>query len=173
MAKTIKTPSLILVGLLLVFLPACYTILKHPRLEQEQYETYQPRRCYQCHSEDELWRFHHRPGFRLWGRSYYDPWGYFYDVPWWYDYLWYYEPPGGGETVPLHRKSLRPRRYREKGTVIEGGELMGPGVKAKSRGGKGRAADKKKQVGDKAKKSKSGKKKIKQKRERKKDEKNH
>lgn len=170
MAKTIRTACPISIFLLALALPACYTILKHPRLDPGAYDSYEPNRCYQCHSEDDLWRFHHRPGSRLWGRSYYDPWGYYYDTPWWYDYLWYYEAPEGTETVPLHRRSLRPRRSREKSSIMEGGGLMGPGVRTKSGKAKSREAGKAKQGGGKT-KSKSGKKKIKPKRERKKDEK--
>lgn len=80
-------------------LPACYTLFRHPRLQQLDYRRPESSRCGTCHASGELWRFTHpvamppHPG----------PWGEFYDRPWWFERRWDVEPDsaaGGGETTP-------------------------------------------------------------------------
>ncbi len=87
---------------------SCYTILRHPTIIEEDYEMPSDDRCTTCHTEDEIWGFHH-PGTRYWDPVF--P-GYrdILDVPWWYDDYWFYTDFDDTESVPIYRRSLRPEQ---------------------------------------------------------------
>lgn len=73
------------VGLLAVtVLPACYTLFKHPRLAQLNYQRPDDNRCQTCHAGEELWYFTHPPTLD----PVVGPWGEFYDRPWWFERRW-------------------------------------------------------------------------------------
>jgi len=81
--------------LLVLFLPGCFTVLKHPE-GVTLVDEYQNRKsCMDCHQE--TWLYHYDP---YWYGSYYPgDWRYYYGRPWWYDDYWYYTPPGQSEPV--------------------------------------------------------------------------
>jgi len=62
-------------------LPACYTLLQHPRLASLNYARPGDKNCLNCHAEAELRQLviaHQKPDSR-------DPWRTYYDEPWWFD----------------------------------------------------------------------------------------
>jgi hypothetical protein len=65
-------------------LPACYTLFRHPRLAQLNYQRPEDNRCKTCHSSQELWDFTHPATLP----PQVGPWGEFYDRPWWYQRRW-------------------------------------------------------------------------------------
>lgn len=105
-AHTIRLPGAIFVLLLaLLFLaPACYTILKHPMVIQEDYTRAETQRCGDCHMESDLWGFHHPHKPYHSGYGFRDPWVYYYDVPWWYNSYWFYDNRHDPDTVPLRQR---------------------------------------------------------------------
>lgn len=119
--------------------PACYTLIKHPRVNTAVYEEVQDNRCTSCHYEDEVWGFHHPPAQRFYAGENYGDWAFYYAVPWWYDSYWYFVPSEPG-TGPLHGRDLRPSV--EKGSIdgATGGPI-GPPPDVKSTGGSVRAKD--------------------------------
>lgn len=74
--------------------PACYTILKHPRLAHLDYRRPDDKQCLTCHTSDEIWGFHHLPHSPA------------TDIPWWYERYWSYEDSSYIETVPLPHQPL-------------------------------------------------------------------
>ena len=96
---------IVIAGSLVV--PACYTLLKHPTVDNAVYEEVQASPCTSCHYESEVWYYHHPPAHRLYPEWDSVAWGFYYDVPWWYDsYPRYAAPPDPG-TVPLPSRRLR------------------------------------------------------------------
>lgn len=87
----------VIVSLLILILaiPGCFTVLKHPE-GVTMVDEYQNRKdCMDCHQE--TWLYHYDP---YWYGSYYPgDWRYYYGRPWWYEDYWYYTPPGGSEPV--------------------------------------------------------------------------
>ena len=79
-----------IVALLLIMVagPACYTILKHPRLAKLGYERPEPSQCESCHSNDEIWSFHQPAQAQYYFDWLSGGWGYYYDIPWWYEDYW-------------------------------------------------------------------------------------
>lgn len=61
-------------------LPACYTLLQHPRLAGLDYSRPSSKRCLSCHNEQELRRFIVGPQEAK-VRS---AWSAYYDDPWWF-----------------------------------------------------------------------------------------
>jgi hypothetical protein len=119
--------------------PACYTLIKHPRVETATYEEVQDNRCTSCHSDDEIWGYHHPPAQRVYSLGQDGSWEYYYAVPWWYDSYWYFVPSESG-TPPLHGRDLRPGT--EKGSIdgATGGPI-GNTPDVKSTGGSVRTRD--------------------------------
>ena len=72
-------------------LPACYTIMKHPRLASMEYGRPEDSQCTNCHSDEETWAFNH-PSPKPTYQSYSNAWIKYYDTAWWYDKLWKYHP---------------------------------------------------------------------------------
>lgn len=106
--------------------PACYTILKHPTVIQEDYTQAETQRCSDCHYESDLWHFNHprmpyHPGL---GHS--DPWVYYYQVPWWYESFWFYGDTNDPETVPLHERTLRPEGVKDPSSSTRGDYITAP-----------------------------------------------
>jgi hypothetical protein len=89
----------------LLMSPACYTLLKHPRVKQDLvYVEVSDNRCNSCHYEDDLWSYHHPTN------HWYDSMGHGRGryVPWWYNDYWYYDEDDGPGTIPLRSRGLRP-----------------------------------------------------------------
>ena len=84
----------------LLALPACYTLLKHPRVRTASTEEVADNRCTSCHATNELWAFHHPPNHSV---TYPHGWDQYYLVPWWYDAYWHFEP-GSAATQPATRQ---------------------------------------------------------------------
>ena len=81
--------------------PACYTLLRHPRvLRVAQYEDVEDQRCKNCHAEEEVWGYHHSPHHYYVYDARYPAWGVFYDIPWWYNANWYYDQSQPAATTP-------------------------------------------------------------------------
>ena len=106
--------------------PACYTLLKHPKVKRDVYEEVADNRCTNCHYEDELWAFHHPPNHPS---AYPVGWDEYYLVPWWYDAYWHFEP-GGGVTVPVQSRRIRPGANNL--TTTPGGAVSTTPIKATS-----------------------------------------
>lgn len=119
--------TIVLMLAILLLLPACYTILKHPAVIQDDYTRADTHQCGDCHYDDDIWQFHHphspyRPGY-----GYRNPWSYYYDVPWWYDAYWFYDNDRDPETAPLHQRSLRPSDMKDPSSGASGGAILPPG----------------------------------------------
>jgi hypothetical protein len=88
--------------------PACYTLIKHPKVKNDGlYQDVEERQCTNCHYEDEIWSYHHPPNHRSYVGSQYSNWESYYEVPWWYESYWLYTPPAT-TTVPPQHRSFRP-----------------------------------------------------------------
>ena len=64
-----------------VLLPACYTLMQHPRLASLDYARPSDKRCLNCHAEADLRRLviaRQHTASR-------DPWRTYYDEPWWFN----------------------------------------------------------------------------------------
>lgn len=81
--------GLAVIGVALI--PACYTLMEHPRLASLDYARPDDKRCTNCHSSEETWAFTHGSTEAL-HRSYSEAWIKYYDTPWWYGKLWDYHP---------------------------------------------------------------------------------
>jgi hypothetical protein len=104
----------------LVISPACYTLLKHPRVKENLvYVDVNDNRCNSCHYEDELWGYHHPQNH--WYPTLGYGWGRY--VPWWYTDYWYYDEANGPATIPLRSRGFRPAG--DKGDPFRG---IGPPV---------------------------------------------
>lgn len=117
---------IVLLLALLAVLPACYTILKHPTVIQEDYTRAETQRCNDCHLEDDVWGFHHPRRAYYPNYGYRNPWAYYYDVPWWYDSYWFYDDTQDPETTPLHQRSLRPGGDKDPTSGAAGGNIGPP-----------------------------------------------
>ena len=88
--------------LTLLLTPACYTLLKHPRVRTDvAYEEVNDKQCNNCHAKAEIWSFHHsspHPDRYTIGSN----WFYFYDLPWWYNAYWYDVDKDDPSTEPYH-----------------------------------------------------------------------
>ena len=71
--------------------PACYTLLRHPRVKRVVYEEVTDRRCNSCHRQEEVWAFHHPPNQRFLRVLEQPVWNRYYNIPWWYNEDWYYD----------------------------------------------------------------------------------
>ncbi len=93
-----SVPMIPLLIVLSFLLAGCYTMLKHPQIEQEESHTganVQPARsCTDCHSEMHADVYYHDPFYRydpfwmrrpFYSRSYYSRWHYYRSYPWWWD----------------------------------------------------------------------------------------
>ena len=94
-----SVPMIPLLIVLSFLLAGCYTMLKHPRIEQE--ESYveeegvqRARSCTDCHTEMHADVYYHDPFYRydpfwvrrpFYTRSYYSRWQYYRSYPWWWD----------------------------------------------------------------------------------------
>jgi hypothetical protein len=67
-----------------VALPACYTILQHPRLAQLDYQRPAAADCRTCHTRDDLWRYVHPSGLPAQPGAWHDS----YNTPWWNEHHW-------------------------------------------------------------------------------------
>jgi len=77
-------------------LPACYTVLQHPRLAQLRYQRPESHTCRSCHSGDDLWRYTHPAALpRATG-----VWRDYYDVPWWFERHWQTTPSDSAAAEP-------------------------------------------------------------------------
>jgi hypothetical protein len=123
MTKRTRFLPVLITGVALTATPACYTLLKHPKVKRVVYEDVDDNRCSTCHSEQEVWGFHHPPN-RTYPDSGYDAWWNYYEVPWWYNSYWYYDPDGP-VTIPLPERQLRPGEEKDLGTTTTGGGTGG------------------------------------------------
>lgn len=106
-----RSPFL-LVALAVLATPACYTLLKHPKVRREVYVEINDKRCSNCHVEDELWSYHHPPNQRYTYIGTYPRWGIYYSMPWWYNEYWYIDKDDIS-TVPLPSRHFRPERHKD------------------------------------------------------------
>jgi hypothetical protein len=85
--------------MVLLCLPGCYTVLKHPQQADLTGDNGERRSCSECHESSYLshdpFMYRYYDGSAYWNRWY----GYYYD-PWWYDDYWYYDS-WDGEGPPL------------------------------------------------------------------------
>ena len=108
---------------------SCYTIIRHPRITQnDHYQRPENNRCFDCHTENEVYRFHHpvnisRPPIS-WDDSHYDPW--------WYDGYWSDENIYDSQ----YRNTLRPGGSKAIGSDGRvravrpvSGEILPPSIK--------------------------------------------
>jgi hypothetical protein len=63
---------------------ACYTLFKHPRLAQLDYQRPEDNRCLTCHSSQDLWSYANPPSMPPAA----GPWNSFYNQPWWHKSRW-------------------------------------------------------------------------------------
>lgn len=103
--RLLTIPLVVLAGALGV--SGCYTLLKHPRVNNAAYEEVQSTSCTSCHYEDELWYYHHAPAHRTYPGPMADAWGFYYEMPWWYDAYWDYSPSSGSGPIPLPGRQVR------------------------------------------------------------------
>lgn len=87
-------------------LPACYTLLQHPRLSSLNYQRPEDTECVNCHTSEEIWTFNHAPRKPSY-EGYAEGWIEYYDVPRWYRRSWGYTPRVGPEVDP-HEQSSTP-----------------------------------------------------------------
>jgi hypothetical protein len=78
-------------------IPACYTIMDHPRLASLDYARPDDNRCSNCHSNEEIWAFNN-PSKKPTHESYSWAWIKYYDTAWWYDKKWEFQPEGDKES---------------------------------------------------------------------------
>ncbi len=98
---------LLFVVALALALPACYTLIKHPRTQQLDYSRPSDNRCRGCHSDRQIWSFNHASAPRPNTGRYGDRWTRYYDVPWWYEPFWDYRvPPALLSAPPSDRPAL-------------------------------------------------------------------
>jgi hypothetical protein len=108
--------------------PACYTLLKHPKIETAVYDDTQDARCSSCHNDEEIWGYIHPASHAVYPLE--GDWDYYYVYPWWWDSYWYFSP-SGPSTVPLPSRHLRP--VTQKGSVNPAvGPPLGPPPEPKS-----------------------------------------
>ena len=92
-----------------LLIPACYTLVSHPRVKHDAYEEVSDRRCSQCHSDTEVWSYHHPPKHFYVYDERYPAWGQYYNVPWWYNGYWYYDrDTNEPSTIPVPARGFRP-----------------------------------------------------------------
>jgi hypothetical protein len=91
MTERIRWLSVAALLLITATAPACYTLLKHPRLASLDYERPGSNRCIECHSSADIWKFNHSKNMRTHNGTGGD-WSAYYDVPWWYERRWDYAP---------------------------------------------------------------------------------
>lgn len=81
----------------------CYTMLRHPVVDQLADHESTARACADCHAEADLYHeigvydFH-------WYRFYPAPWAAYYEAPWWYDDYWFTPGPGDSSQPPDDRE---------------------------------------------------------------------
>jgi hypothetical protein len=108
--------------------PACYTLLKHPVVRNEDYNDVSGNRCTSCHYEDEIWEYHHPPNRFHPYPGYARSWDMYYYMPWWYESYWSYDHTSP-RTVPLPRRGMRPGAFKDPASV---GGTTGPPPKQKT-----------------------------------------
>ncbi len=81
--------------------PACYTLLQHPRVAEIDYQRPEGKRCFECHTDEEIDGFHRQPNAPDSG------------IPWWYDRYWYYDASSDLETVPIYQELTAPTAETE------------------------------------------------------------
>ncbi|MDH4223484.1 MAG: hypothetical protein OEV55_08100 [candidate division Zixibacteria bacterium] len=99
-----------------IFFAGCYTIMSHPRVEDEEGITYQGRdyreNCTTCHADYHSYPYGYYYGYYpdyYWD---YPRWGHYYVYPWWWD--WYWSGDEGGvigiedQKIEKERRSLEP-----------------------------------------------------------------
>jgi hypothetical protein len=109
--------------------PACYTLLKHPRVDMTVYEETPDSRCASCHSEDELFAILLPPTHPLPPPD--DP----ILPPWWWE-PWEEDPPG-----PSALRGFRPGGNEPNGPIILGPGPINPPPGPKVIGGDVRVRD--------------------------------
>ena len=96
--------------------PACYTLLKHPRVDVTAYEETPGNRCASCHTEDELFAILYPPNHPG------VPEGEPYVPPWWWEDYWGVEPSG-----PSALRGFRPEGKDLYGPIFGPGPVNPPG----------------------------------------------
>jgi hypothetical protein len=129
--RSLISPLVVIAASLVI--PACYTLLKHPTVDEAAYEEVQTNPCTSCHYEDDLWFYHHSAAHRPYPGSISAGWGYYYAAPWWYESYWDYASPSGPSTIPLPSRQLRPSGDKDRTEGAIGGPI-GPPPSAKSTG---------------------------------------
>jgi hypothetical protein len=117
-------PLLIIVATIMVS-PACYTLLKHPRVGTAVDDETRDNGCASCHYEEDIWSYHNPPNHRLYVTTGDYDWGFYNAVPWWYEAYWYYTPPGP-QTVPLPSRRFRPTGDTDPALGATGGPVGSP-----------------------------------------------
>jgi hypothetical protein len=110
----------------LVALPACYTLLKHPAVDNAAYEGVQANECTACHYEEDIWYFHHSPAYREYPGSAAAGWGFYYAAPWWYESYWRYTSPSEPGNIPLPGRQVRPAGGKDATRGAVGGHVTPP-----------------------------------------------
>lgn len=128
-AVRLFTISAIVITLVLAA-TGCYTLLKHPATDPSTYQEVQTNECTSCHSDDELWYYHHSPE----DRSYLGPraegWDFYYSVPWWYNSYWHYSPSSEAGATPLLTRPLRSATEKRRLDGSSDGFVGPPDVKS-------------------------------------------
>ena len=87
-------------GVFLLTVSSCYTILRHPRIAQADHQRPENNRCFDCHTEDEVYGYHYPVNI---GRPPVD-WHDTLYAPWWYDAYWSNDDTYGSR----YRDTFRP-----------------------------------------------------------------
>jgi hypothetical protein len=105
MTNTFRTLiAVVLLGIIAV-LPACYTVLKHPRLASLDYQRPKDSACLNCHSNAEIWNFNHPNNIQTYvGKP--GSWSEYYDYAWWYEHRWDYEPDNKNKKEKNENKTV-------------------------------------------------------------------
>ena len=118
MSVRLRSPSfwILTIGFGLVGLSGCYTMIVHPKVDEERADSERLRvECIDCHADYHVYPFD--PYDHYFGADYYwkNPrYGYYYGYPWWWDdYYWnYYFSPDDPNAYPPNPRDLSRPAYR-------------------------------------------------------------
>lgn len=84
---------------ILAVVPACYTLIEHPRLASMDYNRPDDKQCVNCHTSEDIWEFNHPPNKPTYA-GYDDAWFEYHDACRWYKRSWGYTPDVVPRTNP-------------------------------------------------------------------------
>jgi len=116
--------------------PACYTLLKHPKVDMTVYEETPDSRCTSCHSEDDVLSYFHPPVHPQYG--YPEDEFVWNEPPWWWENYWYFVPSGPANPSAL--RGFQPNG-KDNGNPLVGGGPVNPPPGPKVIGGDVRVRD--------------------------------